>query len=123
MAQTKKKRRKKHKGTQGGRIDSKRRTRPRTRAEAQSQARAKRSPAKGSQKADNPPTWKSAINRGLFAAVVFGILLLAVFKRPVGASLGLAGFMLLFYVPAGYYMEMYMWRKRERARIREQQRR
>jgi hypothetical protein len=122
VAQTKKKRRKKHKGTQGGRIDSKRRARPRTRAEAQSQARSKRSPGKSSPKADNPPTWKSAINRGLFAAVVFGILLFVVFKRPAGASLALAAFMLVFYIPVGYYMETYMWRKRERARIREQQR-
>jgi hypothetical protein len=26
--------------------------------------------------------------------------------------------MLLFYIPAGYYIDQYMWRKRERGRIR-----
>ena len=26
--------------------------------------------------------------------------------------------MLVFYIPAGYYIDMMMWRKRERARIR-----
>lgn len=122
MAQTKKKRRKKHKGTQGGRIDTNRRSRPRSREEAKAQARSRRGGGKASPKADHPPTWKSSINRGLIAALIFAALLLAIFHRPLGASLGLAAFMLLFYIPAGYYIDMYMWRKRERARIRDGQR-
>ena len=120
MAQTRKKRRKKHRGTQGGRIDTKRRARPRSRAEAQSQARSRRSGAKSATKADSPPTWKSSINRGIIAALIFAALLLVIFKKPLGASLGLAAFMLLFYVPGGYYIDLYMWRKRERSRMREQ---
>ncbi len=119
MAQTKRKRRKKHKGTQGGRIDTKRRVRPRTRAEAQAQARSRRPGAKSASKADNPPTWKSSITRGLIAALIFAALLLAIFHKPLGASLGLAAFMLAFYIPGGYYIDTYMWRKRERARIRD----
>ena len=27
--------------------------------------------------------------------------------------------MLVFYIPAGYYIDMMMWRRRERARIRD----
>ena len=46
MAQTKKKRRRKHRGTQGGRIDTKRRTgRPQSREEAKARARSRRKPA------------------------------------------------------------------------------
>jgi hypothetical protein len=119
VAQTKKKRRKKHKGTQGGRIDTKRRSRPRSREEAKAQARSRRSGGKPAAKVDAPPTWKSSINRGLIAALIFAALLLVIFRRPLGASLGLAAFMLLFYIPAGYYIDMYMWRKRERARLRD----
>jgi hypothetical protein len=26
--------------------------------------------------------------------------------------------MLVFYIPAGYYMDTFMWRRRERAKIR-----
>jgi len=116
VAQTRKKRRKKHKGTQGGRIDtSRRRAKPRTRAEAKSQARARRTP---SGKVDNPPTWRSSVIRGLVAAVIFAVLLALIFKRPLPAALALGGFMLVFYIPAGYYVDMMMWRKRERARIR-----
>jgi hypothetical protein len=123
VAQTKKKRRKKHKGTQGGRIDTKRRSRPRSREEAKAQARSRRSGGKPGAKADSPPTWKSSVNRGLIAALIFAALLLAIFKRPLAPSLELAAFMLLFYVPAGYYIDTMMWRKRERARIREREQR
>lgn len=116
MAQTKKKRQRKRRGTQGGRIDANpRRAKPRTRAEAQNRARAKRKPA---QKHDLPPTWRGAATRGLVAAVVFTILLLLIFKRPLGVSLALGASMLVFYIPAGYFIDMTLWRRRERARIR-----
>ena len=122
MAQTKKKRRKKHKGTQGGRIDTRRRAKPRSRAEAQAQARSRRSGSgPAGSKADHPPTWKGAINRALIAAAIFAVLLLVIFHRPPAAAIGLSAFMLIFYVPAGYYMDSYMWRRRERGRIRSQQ--
>jgi hypothetical protein len=117
MAQTKKKRRRKQRGTQGGRIDTARRSKPRSRAEAKSQARAKRKPIA---RVDLPPTWRSSIIRGLVAAVVFFVLLLLIFKRPLGASLALGAFMLAFYIPAGYFIDMTLWRRRERTRMRSQ---
>ena len=116
MAQTKKKRRKKHRGTQGGRIDSKRRARPRSRQEAKAQARSRRGGS--TNKFDSPPTWRSSIIRGVVAALIFFVLLLLLFQRPVGAALALGAFMLVFYIPAGYYIDQMMWRKRERARMR-----
>ncbi|HET7121999.1 MAG TPA: hypothetical protein VFI17_12220 [Solirubrobacterales bacterium] len=117
MAQTRKKRRRKHRGTQGGRIDtSARRSRPRTREEAKAQARSKRRPA--GPKEDLPPTWRNSLLRGLFASVIFFVVLILLFKKPVGGSAIFALFMLAFYVPAGYYIDTAMWRRRERARIR-----
>jgi len=120
MAQTKRKRRRKHRGTQGGRIDTKSRSRPRSRAEAKAQARTKR---KGgpAQRFDRPPTWRSAAIRGVVAAVLFVVLLLAVFGRPAGEAFGFGAFMLAFYIPAGYFIDSMMWRRRERARIRARQ--
>jgi hypothetical protein len=116
MAQTKKKRHRKHRGTQGGRVDpSRRAARPRSREEAKARARAGR---KGPSKVDAPPTWRSAVTRGMVAAVIFTALLMLIFKRPVGAALALGAFMLAFYIPAGYYIDTMMWRRRERARIR-----
>jgi hypothetical protein len=118
MAQTRKKRQRKRRGTQGGRIDTKGRTgRPRSREEAKAKARS-RGRGGGGAKADMPPTWRSSTTRGLIAAAIFFVLLLVLFKRPVGAALVLAAAMLAFYIPAGYFIDMTMWRKRERARIR-----
>jgi hypothetical protein len=116
MAQTRKRRRRKHRGTQGGRVDPGRRAgRPRSREEAKARARAGR---KAAPKRDAPPTWRSSITRGLVAAAIFTVLLLALFKRPLGASLALGAFMLVFYIPAGYWIDTMLWRKRERARMR-----
>lgn len=116
MAQTKKKRNRKRRGTQGGSIDTKRRAaRPRSREEAKARARSGR---KAQPKQDLPPTWRGSITRGLVAAVIFAVLLLLIFKRPVGVSLALGAFMLAFYIPAGYFIDMTLWRRRERQRMR-----
>ncbi len=119
MAQTGKKRRRKHRGTQGGRIDTgnRRKARPRTREEARARARSKR--GGGPSRLDRPPSWRSATIRALIAAAVFFVLLLLAFKRPAGVAVLLSLFMLAFYIPAGYYMDRLMWRRRERAKMRE----
>ncbi|MCO5316362.1 MAG: hypothetical protein M9938_09415 [Solirubrobacterales bacterium] len=117
MAQTKKKRRRKHRGTQAGGLETRRRrTRPKNRAEARNQARSK-SRNRTIQK-DAPPTWKGATIRGLVASLVFLVLLILLFKRNVGQALPIALFMLAFYIPAGYYMDLFIWRRKERAKIR-----
>ena len=116
MAQTKKKRRRKHRGTQGGSIDTRRRaSRPRTREEAKARARAGRKPAA---RVDRPPTWRGAVTRGAVAAAIFTVILFVAFRRPVGVALALGAFMLVFYIPAGYFIDTTMWRRRERARMR-----
>ena len=121
MAQTNKKRRRKRRGTQGGRVDpNPRRSKPRSRAEAKAQMRSGARKPSGP-KEDLPPTWRNSFMRGIFAAVIFAVLLIVLFKRPVPASLIFGLFMLAFYVPAGYYIDMTLWRRRERARIRARQ--
>jgi hypothetical protein len=121
MAQARKKRRRKHRGTQGGRVDPNRRSgRPRSREEAKARARS-RGKGGSSARVDAPPTWRSAVTRGVVAAVIFTALLLLLFKRPVASALGLGAFMLVFYIPAGYYIDTMMWRRRERARIRQRE--
>jgi hypothetical protein len=117
MAQTRKKRRRKHRGTQGGRVDPGRRAgRPRSREEAKARARSgRKAPAT---RTDAPPTWRGATVRGVVAGAIFTVLLVLIFKRPVGSALGLGALMLAFYIPAGYYIDTTMWRRRERARIR-----
>jgi fatty acid desaturase len=121
MAQTRKKRRRKHRGTQTGRVDNRARGRPRNRAEARSRARSRGN--QRPQRADRHPTWRTAFLRGLLAAGVFFLLLMFGFGRPVGASLALAVFMLVFYVPFGYYFDLFFYRRRQRQKQREREER
>jgi uncharacterized membrane protein len=118
MAQTKKRRRKKHRGTQAGSIDTRTRGRPRTRQEARSRARSR---SQTTQRQDRPPSWRSALNRGLLAAGVFFALMLLAFQRPVVQALALAAFMLVFYVPFGYYFDQFFYRRRQRQNQRERE--
>ena len=121
MPQPKNKRRRKRRGTQGGRIDTAgRRARPRNRAEARNRARSS-GKATASKKRDLPPTWKGSAYRGFFAAVIFVVILILLFKRPVPVSLIFGLFMLVFYIPTGYYIDLSMWRKRERQKIRDRE--
>ena len=98
MAQTKKKRRRKHRGTQGGRIDTRpARGRPRSRAEAQQRAqraagrrRRKRKPRR-SRTGRSPPTWSSALKKGAVAGDPLRRCSLALIgQNPIGGASALA---------------------------------
>jgi hypothetical protein len=116
MAQTRKRRRRKHRGTQTGRIDNRGpRGRPRTREEAKARARQKKSGKRTRvDPRDRPPTWSSAFKRGLIGAGVFFLLFWLAFQRPVGGAVVLSVAMLAMYVPLGYYIDRFMYRRRQR---------
>jgi hypothetical protein len=106
MAQTKRKRRRKHRGTQGGRIDSRPvRGRARSRAEAQSRARS-RTKKKGGPRVPEPPTWSSALKKGGIAAVLF-VALLFVFGQSALTAVFVGILMLGFYVPMSYLVDRF----------------
>jgi hypothetical protein len=110
MAQTRRKRTRKHRGTPAGTIERAGRTgRPRTREEAKKISRERRA-----QRFDKPPTWKSAVNRAAIAAVVFGVLVIVLFQRNVAAGAALAGLMFLLYIPLGYGTDLMIYRFRQR---------
>jgi hypothetical protein len=115
MAPTKKRRRRKHRGTQGGRIDTRRTARPRNRQEAKARARSQRTTK--TKKVDRPPTWRGAINRALVGGAIIAVVMTLLTKQPAqGISLGLL--MIAFYTPLLYLFESYMWRRRERQKMR-----
>jgi len=74
-------------------------------------------------KRDLPPTWSSAVNRGLLGAGIFLVLLLALFGQPVISSVSLAVFMLLIYIPMGHYLDRFFYNRRQAASRRERERR
>jgi hypothetical protein len=110
MAQTKKKRRRKHRGTQGGRIDRRpARGRARSRGEAQARARS-RTKKKSGPRVPEPPSWSSAMKKGGVAAVLF-VALLALFGQSPLAAL-LVGFLMVgFYVPMAYLLDRFFYQR------------
>jgi hypothetical protein len=123
MAQAKRKRKSRHRGTQAGTVEARGRTsrptgsrqsgssakKPANRAEAREQARQKRQA-----RFDEPPTWRGALNRALFAAALFGLLIVLLFGRPIADGLALAGLMVFMYLPLSYYTDRFLYSRRQR---------
>lgn len=113
MAQTKRKRTRKHRGTPAGTIDRAGRTgRPGgTQRDAKQIARQRRE-----ERMSQPPTWRGAINRAAIAAAVFGVLVVVLFGRDIAQGAALAAVMLLIYIPLGYTTDVALYRFRQRRR-------
>jgi Flp pilus assembly protein TadB len=124
MAQTKRRRRRKRRGTQSGRVDTRPRGRPRNRAEARQRARSRGKSGSGGQRGlqrtVQPPSWRSALWKGLVAAVIFFVLIAVAFGRGVSEALPVALAMVVFYVPLAYLTDKFMFnrqlRKEQKAR-------
>jgi hypothetical protein len=120
VAPTKRKRRRKHRGTQGGRIDRRpARGRARSRSEAQQRARSKTKKKPG-ERTPQPASWSTALKKGGVAAVLF-VGLLALFGQNPIASLLIGVLMLGFYVPMAFLLDRFMYqrylRKEEQKRV------
>ena len=110
MAQTRRKRTRKHRATPAGTIERAGRTgRPQTRQDAKQISRQRRS-----ERLDKPPTWRGAMQRAAIAAAVFGVLVVIVFKRDVAQGVILAAFMFLLYIPLGFATDTAVYRFRRR---------
>ena len=119
MAQTRKRRRTKHRGNAAGIVEARGRTgRPPTAAERQADARAS-ARERRMDRFSRPPTWRSAANRALVATIIFVAVVIFAFQRPVSEGVALAGFMVLFYIPMGYYTDMFFYRRRQAKLARE----
>jgi len=114
MAQTRKKRRSKHRGTAAGTIESRGRTGRRPGPEERSTKTAGKPGASRLDRLNRPPSWRSAANRALVATVIFVAAVIFLFKEPVAQALVLGAFMLCIYIPMGYYTDQFLYRRRQR---------
>jgi hypothetical protein len=111
MAQAKRKRRTKHRGTAAGTVTTRGRTgRPPTAEERKKTTREQAREAR----LNRPPTWRGAINRAMLAAGFMWIFLLVTSKGNIIAAVLFAVFAFALYVPSGYYLENYLFRRRQR---------
>lgn len=112
--QAKRRRRKKRRGTQGGRVDTRGpRGRPRNREQARAQAKRR-----AGDRRDVAPTWRSAFMRGLFGGAIFFVLALTILGQPIGGAIALSVIMVAMYVPLGYYVDLFFYRRRMRSQQR-----
>ena len=121
MAQAKRKRTRKHRGNAAGIVErpahnsrgtapAGAKKRPMTKEETRLEARRKRQ-----ERMTRPPTWKGATQRAAVAAGLFAVLVTVFFKEKITASITLAVFMLVLYIPLSYMTDraIYNWRQKK----------
>ncbi len=115
MAQTRRKT--KHRGNAAGVIESRGRTgRKPTAAEKTGDVRAgAKARAKPADPRDRAPSWRSALIPAMFAAVIFLVIALFLFKGKSG-MVELFPIVLLIYWPLTYWMQKRQYERRKRSR-------
>jgi hypothetical protein len=109
MAQTKRKRRSKHRGNAAGSVESRGRTGRQV------------APVKGGKgvkgalrtdRLDKPPTWRSAANRSAIATVLF-VVAITVLQKKVGAAVAIGLVMFFVYTALGFYTDKWIYDRRQ----------
>ena len=111
MAQTKRKRRSKHRGTAAGTIETRGRTGRKPTPEEQKKADRL---AARDRRAAKPPTWRSAFTKAcLMAAVLFLFTQLGLFGNdvPISQSITLSLFALGLYTPLAYATDRFVYKR------------
>lgn len=110
MAQTKRKRRSKHRGTAAGTVEARGRTgRKPTAAETRRAARQGR--------LDRPPTWNGAfLKSALMASVLFVLTRIGLFgeETTLAQSIMITVFALVLYTPAAYMTDRWVYQRNQR---------
>ena len=110
MAQTKRKRQRKHRGTQAGTVEARGRTgRPQMKADAKQIRQQRRE-----ERVNKPPSWRSSFNRAAISALVFGVLTVLLFGWSVSQAIPLTLAMLVIYLPLSYVTDRYIYNRRQR---------
>jgi hypothetical protein len=117
MAQTRRRRRTKHRGNAAGVVEARGRTgRKPTAAEKDGTGPgAGRARESRLERSNRPPTWRGAFYRAMAAAVLMLLVSLLLIKNAAQA-VALFPIVLLMYLPISYYTDLWMYRRRQRNR-------
>ncbi len=115
MAQTRRKRKTKHRGTAGGTVVARGRTGRKLTPEEKK--KTGRPGGKGGGGAEQraprqakPPTWKGSLQRAAVVTAVFVVILLVLKSKPAGV-IAILPFVLVIYTVIGYYTDLMMHRR------------
>jgi hypothetical protein len=118
MAQTKRKRRTKHRGNAAGVVEARGRTGRRPTPEELRKASARE------RRMNKPPSWNSAfLKAALMAGVLFLLTQLGVFgsEATLSQSIVLCGFAILLYTPLAYVTDRWVYQRAQRRKQQQQQ--
>lgn len=122
MAQTKRKRRSKHRGNAAGRVEARGRTgRKPDGTEIKPSGRFGGGAAAAADRRNLAPTWKSAAAKSAFAsAVLFVFIALDVFNTntTITAALFMCTLAWVLYTPLTYFLDKTMYQRRQRRQNR-----
>jgi Flp pilus assembly protein TadB len=111
MAQTRRKRRTKHRGNAAGQVEQRGRT---SRPPSPEERKAQRKQAARSERQNRyakPPSWQRAAIRSLVTTALFVVFVIVALGQSIAQTVALAGFLFLLYVPLGYYTDMFFYRR------------
>ena len=121
MAQTKRKRQTKHRGNAAGSIEVRGRTGRKPTADERKGSPGGKSKLTAQQRREErlnkPPTWSGSAQRAVVAAAIFVVALLVLFKEKPSRVAVLSVFILLLYIPMGYYTDLYLYRRRQAKKL------
>jgi hypothetical protein len=116
MAQTKRKRRSKHRGNAAGQIETRGRT---GRRPTEEELRGGRGETARERRMNKPPSWNSAfLKAALMAALLFVFTRIGLFgdSVPISQSIVLCVFALLLYTPLAYVTDRWVYQRAQRRR-------
>ena len=117
MAQTKRKRRSKHRGNAAGTIEARGRTGRKTTPEEQKKAEKSSSRQSRAQKLAQPPSWNRATLRAAAASgLLFVLTQIGLFQDdvPVTQAITVCLVAMLIYIPLGYVFDNWMYKRMNR---------
>lgn len=120
MAQTRRKRQTKHRGNAAGVVESRGRTgRKPTPGEKTGDARTlAREKEKLLDKRDQPPTWRGAFIKAMFAAIVL-LLVVILLLHQSNQAIGLFPVVLAGYTVISYYTDKWVYDRRQRKKAKQ----
>ena len=114
MAQTKKRRRTKHRGNAAGMVESRGRTGRKLEPGEKRTAAAKPTPAeRRAERMNREPSWRRAVTNAAIGAAFLFVLSIFLLDQTVAQAAVLVPFLFLIYIPLGYYTDAFIYKRRQ----------